>query len=134
MFIDSLDSVCEKMTPLSMHTQLFVFWLDDEHRSRISDCVRKDGFHLNYQGIIDFAHNIETSIVMFLKAKANTTGSYRQARDALRDLWRLSHEADDEISVHLLRSRLLCLPKRALDYLDMRVTSLELFDSLDGGS
>ena len=60
---------------------------------------------------------------MFLKAKANTTGSYRQARNALRDLWRLSHEADDEISVHLLRSRLLRLPKLALDYLDMRAPS-----------
>ena len=121
------------MTAMSTHTQSFVFRLDDEHRSRISDCVRKDGIQLNYQGIIDFAHNIETSIVTFLKAKANTRGSYRQARDALRDLWRLSHEADDDISVRLLRARLPCLPKLALDYLDMRarLTSPELFDSVD---
>jgi hypothetical protein len=127
------DSVCEKMTAMSTHTRSFVFLLDDEHRNRIGDCVRKDDIQLNYQGIVDFAHNIETSIVTFLKAKANTRGSYRQARDALRDLWRLSHEADDDISVRLLRARLLRLPKLALDYLDMRarLTSPELFDSVD---
>ena len=121
------------MTALSTHKQSFVFRLDDEHRSRISDCVRKDGIQLNYRGNIDFARNIETSIVTFLKAKANTRESYRQARNALRDLWRLSHEADDDISVRLLRARLPRLPKLALDYLDMRarLTSPELFDSVD---
>jgi hypothetical protein len=123
------------MTAPSTHTQSFVFQPDDEHRSRISDCVRKDGIQLNCRGIIDFAHNIETSIATFLKAKANTSESYRQARNALRDLWQLSHEADDDISVRLLRARLLRLPKLALDYLDMRarLTSLELLDSVDGG-
>jgi hypothetical protein len=97
--------------------------------------VRKDSIQLTYQGIVRFAHNIEISIVTFVKAKGNTTGSYRQARNALRDLWRLSHQADADISVRLLRARLQCLPKLALDYLDMRarLTSPELFDSFDGG-
>jgi hypothetical protein len=57
----------------------FVFRLDDEHRSRISDCVRKGGIQLNHQGITDFACNIESSIVTFLKARADTSGRRRQA-------------------------------------------------------
>jgi hypothetical protein len=123
------------MAALSRRAQSIAFRLDDEHRSRISDCVRKDSIQLTYQGIVRFAHNIEILIVTFVKAKGNTTGSYRQARNALRDLWRLSHQADDDISVRLPRARLQCLPKLALDYLDMRarLTSPELFDSVDGG-
>jgi hypothetical protein len=100
------------MTAPSTHTQSFVFQPDDEHRSRISDCVRKDGIQLNCRGIIDFAHNIETSIATFLKAKANTSESYRQARNALRDLWQLSHEADDDISVRRT-SRAITPPSEA---------------------
>jgi hypothetical protein len=75
---------------------------------------------------------IWTSIVAFLNAKPDT-GTRRQAHDALRDLWRLSHEVD--VPVGQLRTRLLCLPKFALDYLDMRarVMSPKLFDSVDGG-
>jgi hypothetical protein len=113
--------------------QAFVFRLDDEHRSRISDCVRKGGIQLNHQGITDFACNIEYSIVTFLKARAETSGRCRQAHDALRDLWQLSHEEDAPVGQ--LRTRLLCLQKLALDYLDMRarLTSPELFDSVDGG-
>jgi hypothetical protein len=123
-----------EMTAPSTHTQSFVFRLDDEHRSRISDCVRKGGIQLNHQGLIDFACKIESSIVEFLRARADTSGPSRQARDALRDLWQLSHE--DEVPVGQLRARLLCLPKFALDYLDMRarLTSPKLFDSADGGS
>jgi hypothetical protein len=98
--------------------QAFVFRLDDEHRSRISDCVRKGGIQLNHQGITDFACNIESSIVTFLKARAETSGRCRQAHDALRDLWQLSHEEDAPVGQ--LRTRLLCLQKLALDYLDMR--------------
>jgi hypothetical protein len=43
-------------------------------------------------------------IVTFVKAKGNTTGSYRQARKALRDLGRLSRQADADISMRLLRA------------------------------
>jgi hypothetical protein len=38
-------------------------------------------------------------IVTFVKAKGNTTGSYRQARKALYDLWGLPGQADADISM-----------------------------------
>src|SRR5438046_2323219 len=115
-----------------VHMQTFVFRLNEEHRNRISDCVRKDGIHLDHQGIIDFVCKIESSIVAFRKARADA-GTRRQAHDALRDLWRPSYQVD--VPVGRLRARLLCLPKLALDYLDMRACVMfpELFDSVDGG-
>jgi hypothetical protein len=120
------------MTALSTHRQSFVFRLDDEHRSRISDCVRKDGIQLDHQGIIDFVCKIESSLVAFHKARADA-GTRRQAHDALRDLWQLSYEVD--VPVGQLRARLLYLPKLALDHLDLRarVMSPKLSDSVEGG-
>ena len=106
--------------------------LDDEHRSRISDCVWKDDIQLDHQGIIDFVCKIKSSIVAFLKARADAR-TRRQAHDALRDLWQLSYEED--VPVGQLRARLLYLPKLAFDHLVLRarVMSPKLFDSVDGG-
>ena len=93
--------------------------------------MRKDGIQLDHQGIVDFVCKIESSIVAFLKARADVR-TRRQAHDALRDLWQLSYQED--VPVGQLRARLLNLPKLALDHLDLRacVMSPELFDSVDG--
>jgi hypothetical protein len=117
---------------LSTHRRSSVFRLDDEHRSRISDCVGKAGIQLGHQSITDFVCKTESSIVAFLKARPDA-GTRRQAHDALRDLSRLSHEVD--VPVGQLRARLLYVPKLALDYLDMRARVMfpKLFDSVDGG-
>lgn len=94
--------------------------------------MRKDGIQLDHQGIIDFVCKIESSIVAFLKARADAR-TRQQAHDALRDLWQLSYEVD--VPVGQLRARLLYLPKLAFDHLDLRarVMSPKLFDSVDGG-
>ena len=92
----------------------------------------KDDIQLDHQGIIDFVCKIESSIVAFLKARADAR-TRRQAHDALRDLWQLSYEED--VPVGQLRARLLYLPKLAFDHLVLRarVMSPKLFDSVDGG-
>jgi hypothetical protein len=81
---------------------------------------------------MDFVCKIETSIAGLREARPDA-GTFRQAHDALRDLWRLSHQAD--VPVRQLRTRLLKLPRLALDYLDMRarIVSPKLFDSVDDG-
>jgi hypothetical protein len=62
----------------------------------------------------------------------NHDGSLRQAHDALRQLWLLSHSKD--VPVARLRIRIQELPKMAVEYLDRRAARIgrRVFDDLDG--
>ena len=62
--------------------QSTAFQLDDEHRSRIRDCLWTHGIQLNRAAIMNFADNITSSIVTFLKSKPDARGTYQRADDA----------------------------------------------------
>lgn len=98
--------------------QSIIFQLDDEHRSRLRDCFRKDGIQLSPEDANNFARSIELSIISFLKQKGDSTATHREAFDALRDVWLLSQQ--DDAPVGQLRARLYGVPRTAVDYLVMR--------------
>jgi hypothetical protein len=95
-----------------------MFNLDDEQRSRIGDCLRKDAIALDRDGKERLARNIELTISAFLEAKLKAGGTLRDAHEALRQLWFLAHEKD--VPVRQLRTQLNHLPRRAVEYLDLR--------------
>jgi hypothetical protein len=89
--------------------------LDDEHRARVRDCLTKDGLSLPRDRFVRFIGDIEASIAHFLAAPE---GTFRDAHDALRHLWELSH--DDDPPVAVLRARIQALPEQAVAYIDRR--------------
>jgi hypothetical protein len=98
--------------------QSTAFKLDDEHRSRMKDCLRKDKISLGHDAQLELTRKIELSISTFLKVKGKAEGTLREAHEALRQLWFLAHE--DDCPVGQLRARLNRLPGKAVEYLDMR--------------
>jgi hypothetical protein len=87
IYRESIRNLCPKyLGGLTRSTQHFISDARDgvdgdgaKIWSRLRDCVRKGGIQLNHQGITDFACNIESSIVTFLKTRADTSGRRRQA-------------------------------------------------------
>jgi hypothetical protein len=90
--------------------------LDDERRARVQDCLTKDGLSLPLDGFKRLIRGIEASIAHFLAAVP--AGAFRDAHDALRHIWELSH--DDDPPVALIRARLQALPRTAIEYVDRR--------------
>jgi hypothetical protein len=87
--------------------------LDHEYRLQVGDCLRQEGLPVKADRLIE---NIEASMARFLSAASNDP--LRSAHNALRQLWKLSH--DKEPSVGLLRTRIRALPRRAVEYMDRR--------------
>jgi hypothetical protein len=98
--------------------QSISFPLDCELRSRIKDCLGKEGIRLDREADKVVARNVKFSIENFLKQKADSSFSHRQAHNALRKIWLLSHEED--VPVGQLRALVLSLPRPTAEYLNMR--------------
>jgi len=98
--------------------QSSAFKLDDEQRSRIRDCLLKGGIALDRDAEQRLSSKIEFSIGTFIEAKTKAHDTPRQTHEALRQLWSLAHEED--CPVGQLRARLHRLPRKAVEYLDMR--------------
>ena len=90
--------------------------LDDEERRRVADCLRKDGIALAPGCLARFVRDIEESIAAFL-ANADRV-SFREAREALGRLWKLSQEGD--LAIGQLRALIQALPTTAAEYVDGR--------------
>ena len=95
-----------------------IFQLNDEHRSRIRDCLWKQGIRLSHEADKNFARDVECSIVTFLKERGNSSTTHREAHDALRAVWQISQQ--DDVLEEQLRALLNALPRRAIEYLDTR--------------
>jgi hypothetical protein len=90
--------------------------LNDEQRARVRNCLSKDGLSLPRDRFDRFIVGIEASVARFLAAPPQ--GTFRDAHDALRELWELSH--DDYPPFALIRARIRKLPKQAVEYVDRR--------------
>jgi hypothetical protein len=99
--------------------------LTDEQRARVHDCLTKEGLLLSQDSFEQLIRCIETSIDNFLTTPIE--GPFREAHDALRQLFELSH--DEDPSVALLRNRVRALPTGAIKYIDGRapIVSERLF-------
>ena len=95
---------------------LAAFRLDDEQRARVRNCLTKGGLSLPPDRFAQLIGNVETSIAHFFAAAPE--GTFRDAHNALRGLWELSHEDDPPVGV--IRARIKALPKQAIEYLDRR--------------
>jgi hypothetical protein len=100
------------------------FSLDADQRRDIKNSV--NGFPLRRVRFDQFIHDIEDSLTHYQRAESE--GSFREAHDALRELWNLSHdkvllkqspEADAQGEV--IRKLIEKLPKKAAQYIDRRV-------------
>jgi hypothetical protein len=98
--------------------QSISFPLDCELRSRIKDCLGKEGIRLHPEADKVFARNVKFSIDNFLKQKADSSFPHRQAHNALRKIWLLSHE--DDVPIGQLRALVLSLQKPTAEYLNVR--------------
>jgi len=82
------------------------------------DCLRKEGIRLSHGAVKNLESKIELSIATFRKEKNCPSGTHREAHDALRALWKLSHQ--DDTPVAQVRARLQALPDRAVEFIEMR--------------
>lgn len=96
------------------------FRLDDEQRARIRDCLRKDKVSLTPDRFERFVGEIEKSTDHFLGLPLKET--FRDAHDALRDLWALAHEDDPPIGQ--IRVRLTKLPLAGREYVGRRARNV----------
>jgi len=96
--------------------------LAEEQRAQVRDCLRKEQINLSQDQFERFVRNIEASIDRFLAATATPEGTSRKMHDALRALWKASH--DDDPPIGQLRTRLQNLPKRAREYIGRRAPSV----------
>jgi len=112
--------------------QSITFPLDCELRGRIKNCLGKEGIRLDPEADKVFARNVKFSIDNFLKQKADSSFPHRQAHNALRKIWLLSHEED--VPVGQLRALVLSLPRPTAEYLNMRAHQFtsRLLDTADG--
>jgi hypothetical protein len=92
------------------------FRLDDEQRERVRDCLTKAGVTLPPDRFERLICGIEASIAH--SRRAPPEGNFRDAHDALRQLWELSH--DDDPPVARIRARIRALPREAIEYVDRR--------------
>jgi len=98
------------------------FELDQEHRGRLGDCLRKDTIQLGAEAEAAFAGNIEASIDVFQEQKSILEVTHRQKHDALRAVWQLVWE--DDVSAGQLRARLCGLPKQVTEFLQARARQM----------
>jgi hypothetical protein len=96
------------------------FRLDNEQCARVEDCLRKEALSLPPDRLEHFIGSIEASIAHFRATPPEAT--FRDAHDALRDLWKLSH--DDDPSIGQLRARLKALPNKAIEQLGRRARAV----------
>jgi hypothetical protein len=99
-----------------MHSTLFQ--IDDEHRARIIDCLRKEGIQLAPEDETILFRNIDHSIQTFLTERCQSKATFRKVHEALCAIWKLAH--DDDCPVGQLRARISQLPQEAVDYMDRR--------------
>jgi hypothetical protein len=92
------------------------YLLDDEQRRRVRDCLTKEGLILSSDRVEGLMGAIEQSMALFISLSPGDT--FRQAHDRLIQLWEMSHHNDPKTGV--IRGRIQCLPKSAVDYLDRR--------------
>jgi hypothetical protein len=93
--------------------------LDDEQREQVRDCLVKGEASL-VEPFDKFISRIESSINHF--STATSEGGFREAHDALREIWLLSR--NDDPSPALLRARLKSLLPLALEYLARRARAV----------
>jgi hypothetical protein len=98
------------------------FKLDQEHRARLSDCLRKDTIQLGPEAEAAFAANIEASIDVFQELKSILEITHRRKHEALRAAWKLVWE--DDVSPGQLRARLCGLPKQVTEFLQARARQM----------
>src|SRR6185312_10087730 len=111
------------------------FFLDDEERYQVKNCLRKSGITSTGELLKKFCAMVEASIQHHLSARALTHPSGAAAHEALRDLWFLAQEHDPRVGQ--IRTRVITLPAKALEYIDDRAANVlpRLFpgDSAEGG-
>jgi hypothetical protein len=90
--------------------------LDDEQRAQVRDCLEKEGLLLPPDRFERLIRGIEASIIHFLATGPQET--FREAHDALRELWELSR--DDDPAIAVLRARIQGLPRKAVEHMDRR--------------
>lgn len=94
--------------------------LDDEQRARVRDCLDKARIALPSREFDGFVRQIEATISLFRSAAPE--GTYREAHDAMRTIWRLCR--DPEPPVGLLRARARALPKEAIEHVVRRARTV----------
>lgn len=90
------------------------YQLDDEQRAQVRDCLKKEGLSLPPGRFERLIRSVEASIVQFLATRPQET--FRDAHDALRELWEMS--CDDDPAIAVLRIRIQGLPRKAVEYMD----------------
>jgi hypothetical protein len=88
-----------------------LYRLDGEQRALVQAFLKKERLSLPPDDFLQLIRGIETSIVHFLNAPVE--GKFREAHDALRQLYELSH--DDDQPVGQLRARIEKLPRDAVE-------------------
>jgi hypothetical protein len=95
--------------------------LNDEQRRRVEAAFKKEGFRLPWERIKQLIREVEASIADYL---LNARGaSFRDAHEALRQLWNLSHE--DHTSDKAVSKLVRALPRRAAEYRNRRRTAID---------
>ncbi len=112
--------------------QMVTCRLDGERCRRIGDCLRKEGIRLDPEANKIFAHNVQSSIDISLKQKADSSLPHRQTHNTLRKMWLLSREED--VPVGQLRALVLSLARPTAEFLNVRARQFipRLFDTADG--
>jgi hypothetical protein len=106
--------------------------LDEFGRTLVEDCLDKEGLSLRPACFSQFVRNIEASIAAFRAAApeeavragqgARRRKPFRDAHNALRKLWIMSH--DDDPPIGELRGLIKRLPRAAVEYLDWRAPNV----------
>jgi hypothetical protein len=94
--------------------------LDDEERSIVGDCLAKERLSLTRDRFECLVAAIGASMAHFRAMAREST--FRDAHDALREMWELSHDDDPQIGV--LRARLKNLPRDAIEELGRRAPTV----------
>jgi hypothetical protein len=90
--------------------------LDNEQRTQIRGCVKREQISLPRDRFEQLIRGIEASIAHFRDAPDG--GTFRDALESLRELWKRSHL--DPAPIQVLREELRKLPKKAVEYMDRR--------------
>jgi hypothetical protein len=94
--------------------------LHAEQRKWVADSLRKAGLDVSLEP--DLTSLVQGTIAVFLADRAASSGTDRERHDALRRLWSLAHSDDPPVGI--IRGLVARLPKRALDYIDLRAVNL----------
>jgi hypothetical protein len=94
--------------------------LDELKRALIRDCLGGAGLLLPPDRFERLIRDVEASIAHYPVGASED--SFRVWRDALRELWHLSH--DDDPPVGQIRARIAALPPQAIEYIDRRAPNV----------